>query len=505
MGAQETPYLQTPTIYPSPFSKPSWASRIVEAADPKVQIPPRFAGVIEAIRKSANKHGRTVYAVGGFVRDLLMEREPNDLDVMVEGENGGIEFAKELAGDYELHEPVVFPRFGTAMVQLGDEKVEFVMPRKEYYSEESRKPETELGTIEQDALRRDFGINALFLRLNDMELLDLTGHGMQDIEKKVIRVTDPRASDVIFSQDPLRMMRAIRLALQLGFEIAQEDVEAIQRNAHRLEIISKERIRDELSKLLVQAAPSRGIRFLRETGLLKYVMPELEAEVGTGQPAKWHDKDVFEHTMAVLDTIPADLISRLSALLHDIGKPVTHQIIDGLAHFFGHEDVGSEMSRDILRRLKFPNEVSDQVALLVKQHMRPHHYEKEWSDSAVRRFVRGLGDNLERSLQLAEADVAGAHPEKVEEGATQIKEFRQRIEELQKVKPVSEIQDLVSGDELMQLFNQPQGRWIKVVKEHLQEAQLNNPNLTKDQATEMAKKYVMDNPDVFQVKASWVI
>jgi len=416
-----------------------------------------------------------------------MVLDPKDQD-----KNVAIEFAKLVSIELGLHDPVTFPRFGTAMLDMDGEQVEFVMPRKEYYTEESRKPDTEIGTLEQDAKRRDFSINSLFLRLNDMQVLDLTGHGLEDLKNGIIRVTDPEAADTIFSQDPLRMLRAIRQSLQLGFEIDPETKEAIKRVAPRLEIISKERVRDELSKILVQDNPSKGVRFFQETGLLKYVLPELEPLIRTEQPRKWHSKDVWEHTLQVLDSIKPDVVARLIALLHDVGKPATQKIVEDTIHFFGHEDVSEGMAREILKRLKFPNDIIDQVTFAVGSHMRPHGYDSEWTDTAVRRFVREMGDHLEHVLAVAEADITSSRPERVEEGKKKVQELRQRIEDIEKAQPTEQIKDPLTGNDLMDLFDREPGPWIRDMKDYLMDKKLENPGLTKEEAIELAKAHYVE-------------
>lgn len=454
-----------------------------------LDIPARYAGIIRKLVDVANKHGYTIYAVGGFVRDILLDRDPHDLDILVEGPGGGIGFATKVAEELDLSDPVTFPRFGTAMLKIDGETIDFVMPRQEYYTEESRKPETTIGTLEQDAKRRDFSINALFLRLNDGQLLDLTGHGLSDLKEKRIRVTDPEAADVIFSQDPLRMLRAIRQSLQLGFDIDPDTLEAIKQSAPRIKIISEERIRDELSKILVQPNPSKAIRLLEETGLLKYIIPELEQLINVEQPTKWHSKDVWEHTLQVLDNIRPDLIDRLSALLHDIGKPATKQIIEDTIHFFGHAEIGSELAKEILRRLKFPNEIVESVAFAVGSHMRPTSYDATWTDSAVRRFIRDMEDYLDHVLTLAEADITGGTPERREEGKEKIRELRERIEILESQVPTLTLESPLDGNELMELFDAPPGPWIKEMKEYLISKKMENPALTKEEAIKLAKEY----------------
>lgn len=299
------------------------------------------------------------------------------------------------------------------------------------------------------------------------------------------------------------MLRAIRQSMQLGFAIDPAVIDAVKRNVARINMISHERVRDELSKMLTQKIASQGMRFLQETGLLAYVVPEFEATRTVDQPGPYHTKDVYEHTLQVVDNISPDLVLRLAALLHDIGKPTTKVITDGIAHFFTHEHVGAKMAGDILHRLKFPNDVIDRVKILVSHHMRPHAYKPEWSDAAVRRFVRDLGDHLEQSLQLAEADITG-HSKAVQ-AQNRIQELRERIRQVQEQGEVSKISELLSGNELMALVQQGPGPWIRKVKEFVSDQQMENPALTKEEASALVKTYVQEHRDDLTQASAWTI
>jgi len=252
--------------------------------------------------------------------------------------------------------------------------------------------------------------------------------------------------------------------------------------------------------MLTVSNPSNAVRFMQNSGLLPYVVPELQKTVREEQSGPYHDKDVFEHTMKVLDSIPEDLVLRLSALLHDIGKPATKTIVDDVAHFFGHEAVGAEMTRAILRRLKFPKEIIDQVSFLVANHMRPHAYTKDWTDAAVRRLIKKLGDKLEHTLTLAEADVTGQRHG--DEGRQVVKDLRDRIRQIQEAKPVESIPELFSGNELMAEFNLGQGSWIRKMKEFLVDLQMENPNITREEALPLAKKWFEEHKDEIMAKGA---
>jgi putative nucleotidyltransferase with HDIG domain len=475
------------------------------------EIPPKYVDTLNKLQGVAAKHGYKIYATGGFVRDALLGRESKDLDVMVEGAGAGVEFANLVAQELGAKVSQVYGRVGTAKVILDDNEIEFAMARKESYPDESsRTPVVEAATPEEDALRRDFGMNSLFIRLEDMKLLDLTGHGVKDIEDKVVRMADPGDPDRAFHEDPLRMLRAVRQSLQLGFEIEPEVLAAIKRNAPRLETIVAERTRDELAKMIVAEHPSRGVRMLVDLDLIDHVAPEIKALVGVEQTSKYHGEDVFEHTMMVLDELKdSDEVTRLAALLHDVGKPASKTIADDIAHFFGHEDVGAEMARDVLRRLKFPEDTIKQVSSLIQGHMRPHLYKKEWGDKAIRRTIRDLGPLLDKSLALAEADVRGTTAEEAdkERRTGDIAELRERIRKEKEGRPIDPgtgervpLPELFSGNELMDMAGRGPGPWIRQMKEFLKDKQDENPALTREEATPMVQTYLQEHSE--ELKAS---
>ena len=346
-----------------------------------IKIPKNYQDIITKLTQIAIDNKFVIYIVGGFVRDIILNREPNDLDIMVEGENAGIEFSKLVANKLNIHPPITFEKFATSKLLIDDKEIEFIMPRKEYYDKDSRNPKTEIGTLEQDALRRDFTVNALFLRLNDYELLDLTKKGIDDIKNKIIRVTDESASDVIFEQDPLRILRAVRQSFQLNFKIEEKTYNSMKNKAKRIKIVSGERIRDELNKMLLLTTPSQAFKMLDDIGMLKIILPELKATQHIEQPKPYHDNDVFEHTMNVLDKIKPDLLLRISALLHDIGKPETKSENNGKISFIGHETKSAQLAKQILTRLKYSVDFIKQVTFLIENHMYPKMYTKTWKDS----------------------------------------------------------------------------------------------------------------------------
>lgn len=454
----------------------------------KMNIPENYTGIIDKISRTAKENRFETYAVGGFVRDLFLGRMPKDLDIMVEDKKNpdnalaGIEFSKIFAEKYELSVPVVFEKFGTSKLFIEGEEVEFIMPRKEYYEGNSRNPDTEIGSLEQDALRRDFTVNALFLRLSDMTVLDLTQKGIEDINKKIIRVTDPQSADIIFAQDPLRILRAVRQKLQLGFQIEDGTYEAMKNASSRVHIIAPERIREEINKILVENSPSAAFYMMKEIGLLSEIFPELEKLSGLKQPAKYHDDDVFVHTLKVLDRTSQDLIIRMAALLHDTGKTKAFKDEDGKISFHGHEQYSAEIAESVLKRLHYPKEFSRKVVNIIKNHMYPKQYTDEWKDSAVRRFADSCGDELDYVLEIAEADYGKEKP------GNKIFEFIERINSLKNRGLLYPKQELLTGKDLMEYFGLTRGEWIKKAKESVLAAQLENPAMTKDEALLLVKE-----------------
>lgn len=429
--------------------------------------------VFKHITRIVDRLGVEAYAVGGFVRDYYLRRPSSDIDIVVVG--NGIEVAEELGRELKT-KVSVYKTYGTAMLRWGDTEVEFVGARKESYVHNSRNPIVEQGTLEDDQRRRDFTINAMAWCVNGNrfgELVDPFG-GLDDLDDCIIRT--PCEPDKTFSDDPLRMMRAVRFASQLGFDIDDETFDGIARQAERIKIVSRERIATELNKIMASPAPSIGLQLMHHSGLLKYVLPELENMSGVERRGKHAHKDNFEHTLKVLDNVAKrsdDLWLRWAALLHDIGKPATKafDVHQGWT-FRQHEAVGSKMVPQVFRRLKLP--LGDPMRFVQKMvflHMRPIVLSEDLvTDSAVRRLLFEAGDDIEKLMILCEADITSGIDSKVQRYLQNYQLVRRKLHDLEERDRIRNFQPPITGDLIMKTYDLPPCAVIGEIKEVIKDA-----------------------------------
>ena len=431
--------------------------------------------IFKLIHHSADELQVDAYAIGGYVRDIFLKRESKDIDIVTIGR--GIDLATKVHAKLgpEAHLST-FKNFGTAQVKFKDLEIEFVGARKESYNRDSRKPMVEDGTLEDDQNRRDFTINALAIGLsknNYGKLLD-PFKGMQDLENKILRT--PLDPDITYSDDPLRMMRAIRFATQLNFTIEEHSLQAISKNKDRIGIVSKERISDELNKIILSPVPSLGFKLLFNTGLLHLIFPEMVKLQGTETINGLSHKDNFYHTLEVLDNTAKksdNLWLRWAAILHDIAKPATKRFEEGHGFtFHGHEDKGARMVPKIFTHLKLPlNEKMKYVQKLVELHLRPIVLAKtEVTDSAVRRLLFEAGDDIDDLMLLCESDITTKNPNKVKRYLQNFEVVRSKLIELEEKDKIRNWQPPLKGEEIMKIYNLSPGREIGILKNALKDA-----------------------------------
>ena len=433
------------------------------------------------LKEAATGAGARAWIVGGYVRDRLLGRPHAEVDVVVEG-GDGLDLARRFAELARAAPPVTFERFGTAQVTLPGRLVEFVTARAESYDPDSRKPTVRRATLDEDLRRRDFTVNTLLMDL-DGRIHDPLG-GRKDLEAGILRTpADPTQT---FADDPLRMLRAIRFAAELGFTLAPDLVPVIQRLKSRLAppVISAERVRDELRRMLASDRPKVALELLDESELLGLILPEIEACKGVVQTG-YHTHDVYGHTLLTVERTPPDVLLRLAALFHDSGKPATAK---GDGTFLGHEVVGAGIARAALERLRFAQKDIDVVEQLVRLHLRPVFYRSEWTDGAVRRLARDAGAQLDRLMMLARADIAAsAYPE-----PEKLDELRARLEAVRTEEP-SRLEPLISGEDVMRVRGIPPGPEVGRIKARLEELVIDG-EIPPDR--EAAINYLVSHPQL---------
>ena len=419
------------------------------------------------------KENIPTYIVGGYVRDTLLGKSCKDIDIMVEGD--GVAFAKKLARELKVNVTVDYDKFGTAMIPYPDIEIEVASARKEKYHSDSRKPEVTSSTVEEDMSRRDFTINAISASLMPSsfgELYDPFG-GIKDLQKGLI--ITPLDPDETFSDDPLRMLRAVRFAAQLQYDVAATALDSISRNIHRLEIVSWERIRDELIKVLKTKKPSIAFYLMKETGLLTHVFPEMDIMSGVETINGMGHKDVFPHTLQVVDNaakLTNKMDIRFAALVHDIAKPQTKRFDNKKGWtFHGHDEIGRRMLKKIARRMKLSNNLRDYLMLLTKLHLRPIALaKKEITDSAVRRVMAEAGEYVDDLMILCRADITTKNQKKVSKYMGNFEKVEHLMQDVKLRDEMKAFQSPVRGKEIMKTFKLKPGRQVGQIKKAIEEA-----------------------------------
>jgi poly(A) polymerase len=438
---------------------------------------------------------KQLYMVGGTVRDVLLNRgQSADADLATDARPD--EIKRLVAPTRPSAVVLVGERFGTVRLLYDSNIIEITTFRTERYNAESRKPEVCFGTdLTEDLLRRDFTINALARDPLNGHIIDLFG-GRQDLDAHILRAVG-NEPDKRFDEDPLRLLRAVRFAAQLDFSIESNTRRSIQRQAAKLQKISRERIRDEMNKLLVSAHPAKGIDLLVELGLMEWIIPEvLELRGVSQQPTVKvpSSKDVYAHVLRVVERSSPRLATRWSALLHDIAKPRTKSVEDNKVHFFGHEDVGAHMAHDILKRLHFDRDFMESVSCIVRLHMRANAYAADWTDGAVRRLMLDIQDDLPDLLDLSRADITSYRVDKVARAAARVTELAERCQALKEEAERVPLKSPLDGNELMELFGRGPGPWLRPLKEHLLGLVIDgelSPD-DKEEATRIARAFLSD-------------
>jgi poly(A) polymerase len=423
--------------------------------------------IILMLAETFHAQQKQLYMVGGTVRDALLQRgEAHDGDMATDARPE--EIKRLVAPTHPTAVVLVGERFGTVRLHYDNSIIEITTFRSERYNPDSRKPEVCFGDLlEDDLARRDFTINALACDPLSERVIDLF-NGRQDLADHILRAVG-NEPDKRFDEDPLRLLRAIRFAAQLDFEIEAQTRAAIVRQANKLQKISRERIRDEMNKLLLSPHPAKGLDLLVELGLMEWIIPEVMELRGVNMrtPTLKATKDVYAHVLRVVERSSPRLLARWGALLHDIAKPRTQSVEDNKIHFFGHEDVGAYMARDILKRLHFDREFIQNVSQIVKLHMRANAYTSDWTDGAVRRLMLDSSDTLLDLLDLSQADITSYRVDKVNRAVARVQELAERCQHLKEEAERIPLKSPLDGNELMELFDRGPGPWLRPIKDHL--------------------------------------
>lgn len=441
-----------------------------------------------------SKFENHTYAVGGCVRDKILGHPIKDIDLVVDLLDGGVEFADWMC---ETHKDIcknrcTYPTFGTAkftiVIDGVDYDIETVMTRSEqYHDKNSRKPECDFGSLKEDCYRRDLTINSLYLNISNGEILDLTAHGIDDIKNHIIKT--PCDPNITFDDDPLRQMRVIRFSARYNWNIEKKTLDGIIKNAYRIKTISKERIADELEKILICDHPVKGLKLLQMTGLLHEIIPEFDDLINMSQN-KYHFGSVWEHTLAVVENTQPKLKNRLAGLLHDIGKLKTRTIDkDGNVHFYKHELIGKHIAYDILKRLKFSNDIIDDVVFAIGEHMRTKQFGDEKiivSDKAIRKLQADLGDRIDLVLDVINGDNLGHSSEYNKQ--FQIINIKNKIKELEESgMAYSNVKLPINGNDILRIKNISPGPLVKELLEKVKDLYLDNPKITYDECVNFIK------------------
>ncbi len=429
--------------------------------------------ILERVHKAAAEFGVEVYAVGGFVRDLYLGEETPDIDFVVLGD--AVAFAKHFRKKFRSGKVVAYPRFGAAMLNYRKWKLEFVAAREEHYQENSRKPRVRQADLKSDLSRRDFTINCLAMHIDPQrfgEVVDMF-HGLEDLQAKIIRT--PLDPVITFNDDPLRILRAIRFAARFQFRIEPRTYQAILETRERLKIISQERITEEFRKMLLADKPSRALQLLKDTGVAAIIFPELEEMAGVEQRREHHHKDVFAHTLQVVDNISekTDRFElRLTALMHDIAKPQTKRFVEGIGWtFHGHEELGAHMVERIGRRMRLPQNTVKYVSKMVRLHMRPTQLVDDLvTDSAIRRLIVEAGEEIDDLLTLCRADITSQNPNKVRRYLANFDKVEKRIHEVEEKDKLRRFKPALTGEHIMKTLGIPPGPLVGEIKQKIVDA-----------------------------------